>query len=100
MLVTTAFPPLSVLTVLKAASLPPKPKQAPAGRFIHSGACRRGKGAAATHPHKVVPAHERLPSHHSVGIAQTRPAIFIHNKLLRLLEKSEMYCTAGTTQEA
>ena len=53
MLVTTAFVPLSVLTVLKAASLPPKPKQAPAGRFIHSGACRRGEGTAAVQPHTV-----------------------------------------------
>ena len=53
MLVTTAFAPLSVLTVLNAASLPPKPKQAPAGRFIHSGACRRGEGTAAVQPHRV-----------------------------------------------
>lgn len=55
MLVTTAFAPLSVLTVLKAASLPPKPKQAPAGRFIHSGACRRGEGTAGVQPHTVRP---------------------------------------------
>ena len=49
MLVTTCLAPLSALTVLKAASLPPKPKQAPAGRFIHSGACSSGDPSAALH---------------------------------------------------
>ena len=49
MLVTTCLAPLSALTVLKAASLPPKPKQAPAGRFIHSGACSSGEASAASH---------------------------------------------------